>query len=140
MEIEVNYVAIGVCAVLAMAIGAVWYGPLFGKRWAMILGVNMDDPGAKEKMQREAMPLYAIQFALVLFQAFVLAHYILGWKEAGGLGNALWIWIAFVVPTLAGSAMWTNESTRKKWERFLIQAGYQLVVFAMFGSVLGFWV
>lgn len=135
----VNYLAIIVCAVLAMALGALWYGPLWGKKWMEIVKVNPADLAAREKMKKSARPLYFIQFILVLFQVWVLAYYIAGWQEAGGLGNALWIWVAFIMPTVAASSMWNNDSGKIKWARFLIQSGYQLVMFVMFGLILGAW-
>ena len=38
--VPVNYLAIIVSAVLMMVIGYVWYGPLFGKRWATLMGLS----------------------------------------------------------------------------------------------------
>ncbi len=139
MEIAINWWAILVCGIVAMVIGSIWYGPLFGKKWMEMMGIGAMDAEAKKKMQKEAMPLYAIQFVLVLFQAYVLAHYIAGWQDASGVENAMWIWAAFVMPTVAGSAMWTTQPTRTRWTLFFIQAGYQLVMFVLFGLILGMW-
>ncbi|HSE34574.1 MAG TPA: DUF1761 domain-containing protein [Candidatus Paceibacterota bacterium] len=139
MEITINYSAVFACGVLAMALGALWYGPLFGRKWMEILGVNPKDIEKCKEMQKESAPLYAVQFGLVLLQLYVLAHYIAGWEDASGIENALWIWLAFVMPTIAGSSMWTNDSTKVKWERFLIQSGYQLVCFVAFGFILSVW-
>ena len=135
----INYWAILICGVLAMFIGFLWYGPLFGKTWMKIVGADAKDMKARKEMQKKAGPLYLIQFFLVLFQIWVLAYYIAGWKDASGLGHALWIWAAFVMPTIAGSSMWNNDSAKISWSRFAIQSGYQLVCFVMFGLILGFW-
>ncbi len=43
------------------------------------------------------------------------------------------------MPTLAGAVMWTNERGKLKRTRFLIQGGYQLVLFIVFGVLLQFW-
>ncbi|MBI4433400.1 DUF1761 domain-containing protein [Candidatus Uhrbacteria bacterium] len=137
--IVINYWAVLVCAVLAMVAGSIWFGPIFGKKWMEIVGVKPEDLEKRKEMQKHAGPLYGIQFILVLFQAYVLAHYIAGWKEASGLENAMWIWAAFVMPIVAGSAMWNNDARRIAWARFLIQAGYQLVLFVLFGLILGAW-
>jgi len=82
MEI-INYFAVIVGAVLSMVIGAVWYGPLFGKKWMEIIGVDHADPQAVAKMQKSAGPLYGVQFALTLFQVLVLAHLIADTTKAG---------------------------------------------------------
>ncbi|MFZ5390929.1 MAG: DUF1761 domain-containing protein [Patescibacteria group bacterium] len=136
---QINYLAVIVCSVLAMIIGALWYGPIFGKKWLEIVGANINDLTAREAMKKRAGPLYFVQFLLTLFQVYVLAYYISGWSEVSGLENSLWIWAAFIIPTVAGAAMWNNDSARVSWARFLIQGGYQLVLFVLFGLVLDFW-
>jgi hypothetical protein len=138
-QLVVNYYAIIVGAILSMVIGTIWYGPLFGKKWMEIIGANTQDKKAREKMQKEAMPFYGVQFLLTLFQVLVLAHLIADTTRVGGLERSLWIWAAFVIPTLAGASMWTAESGKIKWSRFLIQGGYQLILFIVFGLLLQFW-
>lgn len=136
---SVNYWAIAAGAVLSMIIGAIWYGPLFGKKWMQIVGVNADDLEARKKMQKTAGPLYLVQFFLTLLQVFVLARLIADTQLAGRLERSLWIWAAFIIPTLAGAVMWTNEKGKLKWARFMIQGGYQLVIFIAFGLLLQYW-
>lgn len=136
---SINYWAVSVCAVLAMALGALWYGPLFGKAWLGIICPTPPDLEARKKMQQGVAKLYVVQFLLTLFQAWVLAYYIAGWQDVSGLSQALWIWAAFIVPTVAASAMWNNDSAKVSWARFLIQGGYQLVLFVLFGLILGSW-
>ena len=135
----VNYWAVFAGAILSMVLGFIWYGPLFGKKWMEIVGVNPDDQEARKKMQKSAGPLYGVQFVLTLFQITVLAYLVADAQNDGGLERALWVWSAFIIPTLAGAVMWTNETAKLKWARFLIQGGYQLVMFVIFGLLLQFW-
>lgn len=137
--LQINYWAVLLGAVLSMVIGSIWYGPLFGKKWAEILGVNTKDKNQMKEMQESAMPLYFVQFILTLFQVLVLSHLVADTERVGGIERSLWICAAFVMPTLAGSVMWTNESTEKKWSRFLIQLFYYFILFFVFGAVLQFW-
>jgi Na+/H+ antiporter NhaC len=81
---ELNYSVIAGLAVLAMVIGAIWYGPLFGKAWLRVIGADAEDLEERKKMQKSAAPLYFIQFVLVLFQIYVLAHYVKGWNTVSG--------------------------------------------------------
>lgn len=136
---DINYWAILVCGILAMIIGYVWYGPIFGKKWAEIVGADMSDMATREKMQKSAMPLYIVQFIMTLFQVYVLAYYINNINQISGLHNALWVWAGFIIPIVAGSAMWNNDSSKVAWTRFFIQAGYQLVIFVIFGIILALW-
>lgn len=137
--LSINYIAIMAGAILSMVVGAIWYGPLFGKKWMEIVGVSPSDLDAHKKMQKSAGPLYVVQFILTLFQILVLAHLIADTAKVGGLERSLWIWAAFVVPTLAGAVMWTNEHGKQKKARFLIQSGYQLIIFIIFGLLLQYW-
>lgn len=136
---EINYLAVLICAILSMVIGFVWYGPLFGKKWMEIIGADANDVKRREEMQKAATPLYIVQFVLSIFQAYVLAHYINGWTDASGIENALWIWAAFIIPTVAAASMWNNDSKKIAWARFLIQGGYYLLLFIVFGIILGTW-
>ncbi len=137
--VGINYLAIIVASVLSMVVGAIWYGPLFGKKWAEIVGADMNDMEARKKMQKGATKLYVVQFLLTLFQVYVLAHFIKGWSDVSAIESSLWIWAGFVMPTIAGTAMWNNDSARISWARFLIQSGYQIVLFVMFAFILGNW-
>ncbi|MEK7588577.1 MAG: DUF1761 domain-containing protein [Patescibacteria group bacterium] len=139
--VDVNYVAIVVCAVLSMVIGSVWYGPMFGKKWMEITGADKYDLAKRKEMQKKAMPLYGIQFVLSLIQAYIFAQYIVigSLIDISGVLNGFLVWLAFIMPTVAGSSMWNNNSNKIKWAQFGIQAGYQLVLLLVFGAILFAW-
>ncbi len=137
---EANYVIILVGALLSMVIGFVWFGPLFGKKWMQIMGATEMDAEKRKEMQRAAKPLYIIQFALSLLQVYIFSNFIT-WNSwsAQSVGVAFFLWLGFVMPTVAGSAMWNNQPNKVKWALFLIQAGFQLVLFLMYGFLIGRW-
>ena len=86
------------------------------------------------------MQTYVLQFVLILLEVWVLYHYVIGAiDEMGALSNVLWIWAGFIVPTLAAASMWTTEAPKDKRARFLIQAGYNLVLFLVLGYAIGAW-
>lgn len=126
-------------AILAMVVGAIWFGPLFGKKWMEVIGASPEDEAARKKMQKEAAPYYAIQFALTLLQLCVLGNFIAVWDGVPGPQTAFWVWVGFIMPTIAGSAMWNNNPKRVQLAQFLIQSGYQLIIFLLFGYILGMW-
>jgi hypothetical protein len=133
----------------------VWYGPLFGKKWMEVVGATAMDVETRKKMQKAAGPLYLVQFLLTLFQAYILAYSINVWylftygsggvldaangSTSVGVKAALLIWAAFIMPIVAGSSMWNNDSKKIAWTRFLLQAGYQLLLFVVFGLILSYW-
>ena len=120
-----------------MAFSAVWYGPIWGKKWMEICGVSPEDEQARKDMQKGALPLYGVQFVMTLFQIWVLYLYLVhADDEMSMISNALWIWAAFIIPTLGAASMWTTDSPKVKWARFLIQGGGYLVTFVVFALII----
>ncbi len=137
---EINYLAVLVCGVAAMAVGFVWYGPLFGKTWMQIMGAESMSPEAREAMKKNMWAMYAIQFVLSLITAGVLAVHIANWSGPdSGLVIALCTWFGFIVTTEASAALWSGKPTKVAWKMFFISAGAQLVTFVVFGLILGAW-
>ena len=134
----IHFLPIILCAVLAMVVGSVWYGPLFGHLWMHITGTAHMDAHKRKEMQKKMGPLYLAQFALAFFQIYILAH-LTGYTAVSGIVSGVLVWAGFVLPTVAGSCMWNNDSKKVAWQRFAIQAGYQLVCFILFGFILGVW-
>lgn len=138
-----NYLAILVCTILSIVIGSLWYGMFFGKLWMNIIGVNPDDckdPVKRKEMNKKMVPMYAIQIITSLLQVLVLAYvisYVL--DLANALISMFVIWTAGVLPTIVGGIIWTNDSRKVMWQKFLLQAGYQLISFIAFGLILGMW-
>lgn len=141
----INWWAVIVSAIVSMIIGSIWFGPLFGKKWSEVMGVDFDSKSEEEKkaMMKMMGPMYALQFILSLLTLYILAHYIAGWQPQpgamGGIINALWIYIGFIVPTLAGNAMWSGKTKRLALNMFWINAGYNLILYVVFGAILGGW-
>ena len=139
--IPINYFAVVVNAVIAMAIGFAWYGPLFGKQWVELMGWS---PAEMERKHNESLgPKYAIQALGALMMSFVLAHTIvfamttLGTSGiAAGVEGALWNWAGFIVPATLGTVLWDG----KPWKLWFLNVGYFLVVLIVMGIVLSVWI
>lgn len=67
-EILVNHLAVIVCVAVAMPLGYLWYGPIFGKAWATQMGMDHEEQPAG---MAKSLILYAVGAFLI---AFVLAH------------------------------------------------------------------
>ena len=137
MDISVNYLAVVLAAVANMALGFLWYGPLFGKSWQRMMGFTA------ESMKTMAMTPFAAMvggFVGALVMAFVLAHVIVlgnAFYGTGGVSSALmggfWSWFGFLVPVTAGSFLWEGKSA-KLW---VLNAGYWLVAILLMSAILG---
>ncbi len=136
MNVDINYLAVFIAAASTMILGFIWYGPLFGKQWAKMMGMDTKEKMAKVK--KEAPKLYGISFVLALLTAYVLAH-VLSFANAhtisDGAQGAFWAWLGFVMPVQATNAMFNNKS----FKLFSIDTGYQLVCFLVMGAILAVW-
>ncbi len=139
--IEINYLAVLASAVAGMALGGIWYGPLFGKSWMSLSGLTqsqLDGEKAKGMGKR-----YALAFVGALVMAYVLAHALVfanGYLQTGGFSSGLmgafWNWLGFIAPVLLGKVLWEGKSF-KLW---ILDSGYYLVALLIMGTILSLWV
>jgi hypothetical protein len=112
-DVSVNLWAVLVSAVASMVIGSVWYGPLFGKKFIALMGMDKLTPEEMVKMQKGMWKTYVMQIV-----SSILCFYVLAWfievLEAltlmGGLEVAFLVWLGFVVPIKFGDAIWGGRS------------------------------
>lgn len=132
-----NLLGLLVCAVASMILGFVWFGPLFGKQWMKVIGATPPKSAeAAKKMQQAMVPTYIIAFLLAGLEAFVLSGLIAPGFQVSALQTSFWIWLGFVVPTVAGGSMWNNDSPQISIQRFLILSGYYLALLSLFSFIL----
>ena len=140
---EIHFLPVLVCAVISIILGSLWYGPLFGKLWMRLIKADpecMTDPIKRKAAQKQAMPMYLLQFVLSIVEIWILAKFIaLGSSAMSGLTTALWIFVGFIVPMAAGGSMWNSDSKKDNWNRFLLVAGFNRVLFIAFGLILSVW-
>ena len=90
LSFSVNWFAVIVSLVANMAVGAIWYGPLFGKPWMEELGLTQKDIESGNMVKD-----YGIAILNSFLMAFILAN-VIAWSGASGVGGGL----------LAGFLMW----------------------------------
>lgn len=140
---EVHFLPILVCAIISLILGSLWYGPIFGKTWMRLMKVDedcMSDPIKRKAAQKQAMPLYILQFVLSLVQIWVLANFIVSGSTSSGIVTSIWIFIGFILPMAAQGSMWNNDTKKDNWTRFFIVAGFNLVLFILLGIILSRWI
>ncbi len=137
MPVPINYLAVLACAVASMVIGFVWYGPLFGKKWMKLSGINPES-GKKSGMSAS----YALMFVGSLVMAYVLAHalvfaatYLKASGVSAGLTAGFWNWLGFIAPVTLGSVLWE----KKPWSLWILNNAYQLLTLLVMGIILSLW-
>lgn len=128
---EINFLAAILAALSAFFLGYLWYTVIFAKTWQKLIGMKGD---GKDVKTPNLAKLLIGSFILELIMAFNLAAFIgrdadwvfgLSAGLAAGLG---WVALAFGV-----NYMFEGKSF-KLW---LINAGYNTVVFAVMGAIIG---
>ncbi len=134
----INYLAVVVSAVVAMAIGAIWWGPLFGKEWIAANGLDKLSHEKQAEMKRSMGGLYVQQFLLSIISAVVLVTVIHMTNSTGavaGIKVAVMLWLGFVLPVQYGQKLWGNKSYRIT----LLSLISSLITVIITGAILGAW-
>lgn len=129
----INYVAVLVAALSGFAVGAIWYGPLFGKQWSMASG--MHDP---ETANVNVPAVYLLTFVLSLIAAMILAlviHQVHATGAIAGARIAFLLWLGFILTVRVTEALFNGTDMRL----VMIDAGYRLVWAVVMGVILAEW-
>lgn len=132
-KLYINHLAVFVCALLSLVVGALWYSPvLFFKGW-------QKEAGLSDEQVAKANPLKTYSLTLVLAWiisynlAFFLGDSKTNWQwglGAGLLAGVGWAATMFVIISLF---------EQRSLKYMLINGGYITVYFALIGFVLGIW-
>lgn len=136
MMIEVNYVSVLISGVAMMILGYLWYGPVFGKPWMKLSGLNKSEMNGMKG--GDMARLYGMMFISTLVLSYVLAH-VLGAFQANDVAMALtgafWVWVGFIATTMLGGVLWN----KKPWMLYVIESGYYLVGLSIISIILTMW-
>jgi hypothetical protein len=126
---QIPWIAVLVATVAGFALGAVWYGPLFGKSWMRAVGLTQDRMAGFNPART-----YGTTFAWALLSAIVLgAELGPGAGAQWGLTCGLAVGAFFVLPSLATNYLFEG----KPFVVTAINGGYHVVRFAVMGLVIG---
>ena len=135
---DVNWLAIAASAVIVMALGFLWYGPIFGKQWATAMGwESLSEKKIKAK-QAEATPGYIASIIGALLTAYLLSVLLNGvadrtWMSGAGLGALVWLGVMAPTAITTGLFQDTNKSV------IYLNIGYQLLYMLVLGAMLAVW-
>ena len=129
-----NFLAVLAGAVIFMALGAIWYGPLFAKTWTAALGKTMEEAQAAGGIATA----YGVTFVGALVTCFVMALAISGSGAIGAIGGALsgaLLALGFVATSSLGSVIFEG----RPFTLYLINNGYHLIAYSIVGALLAVW-
>ena len=130
MEVTISLSASIVAAIAAFVLGGIWYGPAFGNRWQALVGLSDEDLAGGMHPAK----IFSAAFLLTFIQALVLSAAIpVDAGLQGGVVLAVLIGAGFVVTAFGVNYLFS----RYPRGLFAIDAGFNLLQFALMGAIIG---
>lgn len=128
------HLAILLCALSIFLLAAPWYSPaLFGKAWARASGIPLDP---KERKGKHPARVFGVAFGTAWVAAYAFAM-LAGHK--GGLHHYLRQGVLCGVDIAATSSAINYQFANRSTTLLLIDGGYHIVQFLIYGLILGPW-
>lgn len=142
---EINYLAVIVAALVPMVMGAIYYGPLFGKAWMNSLGYTEEDLKGNEAVTYGLALLMAFIVAMGLKMTIELVH-----KDVNSAGELIFgsfhtfqhgalhgamIGLTLVVPIIVSLSLFQKNSAKN----IMLNALYWIITLAIMGGILDAW-
>jgi len=128
----INWLAVIVSAATAFALGGLWYSKaLFGNTWLQEVGLTEEAVNGAN-MPKTFGSTFALQFLAVTALAALIGT---DGNWQGGLQTGVLIGVFWVATAYGITYLFEQRSLRL----FLINAGYNIVLFAIVGTIIGAW-
>ncbi len=129
-ELHFNWLAVLAATASSFVLGGLWYGPLFKRAWCREAGIDPDaKPGHPGLVFATAIVcsfLAALMFAVFLPPTA---------NAADGFGVGFVVGLFFVSMSFGINYAFAQRSA-KLW---MIDSGYHILQFALYGVILGAW-
>lgn len=129
--VTINWLAVIAASLVGFAIGFIWYGPLFGKKWMESAGLTESD-----LHNGGIVKIFGFTFLFQFLMAYCLAMFF--GNEVGLKEGALYGFLAgfgWVATAIGVNALYE----RRSWKYIFINGGFWVVVYTMMGLILGAW-
>jgi hypothetical protein len=129
---SINYLAVGLAALAAFILGFLWYTVIFAKPWQALIGMGKGKAGASQTPNLGRLLVGSLILEIIM--AFNLAAFLgngigaMGGAFYGLLAGLGWVGLAFGVNYMFEG---------KPFKLWLINAGYNAVVFTVMGAIIG---
>lgn len=120
---NINYIAILVATVVQFIIGAIWYGPIFGKIWGRMHRFEDHSPEVQAQMMKGMWKLLVVQFLVTIVTSFVFVLLLNGMpSDWNRYGLAAFYWLGFVVPSQVSAVLFGGTPPQWVIKKILIMA------------------
>ena len=137
LNFNVNLLAVLVAGIVAMIIGSLWYGPLFGKAWMRLSKMTPKDMDAAKK--KGMGKYYFAAFIIALITMYFLAVFLKSFGATTILDSiviSFFVWLGFMATYSLSDVIWG----RKPFALYLMRVVETLITFEAAGIILTLWV
>lgn len=138
---ELNWIAILIITIVSFFAGAAWHGSFFfGKLWMKIH--HGDKKFSDEEMKKSMEGMWRImllEFIATLLMIMTLDFLMQLLPEFSGMHIAFMIWVGFVLPTMASTVIWGNDTKKWMFAKVAISSSFRLLTLVAAGYVLSIW-
>lgn len=112
---------------LTYIVSAIWYGPLFGKLWAKLIGMGHLSREEVKAVNRGMWLSYVIQFIVALIMNIAIYLAVVGtgynWFYVGFM-----MWFFMVMPLQVGESLWSGLELKMKLNKLALTVACQLLI------------
>ncbi|GHA78563.1 DUF1761 domain-containing protein [Cognatilysobacter bugurensis] len=129
-SIDLNWLAILVAALSSFALGALWYGPLFKRTWCREAGIDL------HALPAHPARIFATALLCSLFSALMFSVFLGPTASAAdGFGAGFVVGVFFVAMSFGINYAFSQRSVML----WMIDSGYHVLQFCLYGLILGAW-
>jgi len=132
-NLYINHLAVFICAIANLALGALWYSPiLFYRAW-------LNETKLSEEQLAKSSPAktYGLAFLFALVISYNLAFFLGDNQTTAVWGTTAGFLAGFGWSTLIFAIIALFE--QRSWKYIFINGGYITVYFTLIGFILGVW-
>lgn len=132
-NLYINHLAVVVCALANLALGALWYSPiLFYRAWLSEAKLS------EEQLETSnSAKIYGLAFLFALLISYNLAFFLGDSQTTAAWGATAGFLAGFGFSALIFAIIALFE--RRSWRYMLINGGYITAYFTLIGFILGLW-
>ena len=129
---DINWLAVTTATIAAFLLGGLWYSKkLFGTRWMQEIGLTEESIN-KSNMARTFGTTFVLQFVAATALAVFLGN---DSSWISGLHSGVLIGLLWIATSYGTTYLFEQRSLCL----FMINAGYNVVLFSVMGLILGAW-
>lgn len=108
MDVAINYLSVLIAAAVIFGTGALWYGPLFGKKWMKMKGYTKESMKGMKMSARNAMIFAGLTSLVMAFVLALLANMLQPIGIGGAFMLTLLVWTGFIATTHASTVLFED--------------------------------